>query len=141
MSQPKPSFRKPSPDLTGRNLGSVTLLQKIGEGSMGVVYRGFQPNLSRPVAVKVVFRNKFNQLFTPDRFRQEAEVVANLFHSGIITIFEFGEQSEFLYFVMQLIDGISMTQWLKLKKRHPITKRQLPVFSELISITEQVLYA
>ena len=65
------------PDLTGLTLGTVTLLQKIGEGSMGVVYRGFQNTLSRPVAVKVVFRNRLNKLFTSERFRQEAEVVAN----------------------------------------------------------------
>jgi len=127
------------PDLSGQNLGNVTLLQKIGEGSMGVVYRGFQPSLARPVAIKVVFRNKFNQLFTPERFRQEAEVVANLYHSGIVTIFEFGEQADYLYFVMQLIDGITMSHWLKLKKKHPIVKRRTPAFSELIPISEQVL--
>src|SRR4051812_22092743 len=91
------------PDLTGQTLGSVTLLQKIGEGSMGVVYRGFQNTLSRPVAVKAVFRDKLNKLFTQDRFRQEAEVVANLIHSNIVTIFELGEQPDFLYFVMQLV--------------------------------------
>lgn len=139
MTQSPNLQRKPVPDLTGRNLGSVTLLQKIGEGSMGVVYRGFQPSLARPVAVKVVFRDKFNKLFTPERFRQEAEVVANLYHSGIVTIFEFGEQTEFLYFVMQLIDGISMSQWLRLKKRHPVPKRRLPTFTELLPLTEQVL--
>ena len=52
------------PDLTGHTLGTITLLTKIGEGSMGVVYRGFQNTLSRPVAVKVVFRNRLNKLFT-----------------------------------------------------------------------------
>jgi eukaryotic-like serine/threonine-protein kinase len=139
MSQPRPVGKSPSPDLTGLNLGSVTLLQKIGEGSMGVVYRGFQPALARPVAVKVVFRDRFNKLFTPERFRQEAEVVANLFHGNIVTIFEFGERPEFLYFVMQLVDGISMSQWLKLKKKHPVPKRRLPSFAELLPLSDQVI--
>src|SRR5262245_20610137 len=98
------------PDLTGQNLGTVSLLQIIGEGSMGVVYRGFQTTLSRPVAVKVVFRDRLNKLFTQDRFRQEAEVVANLMHPNVVTIFELGEQPDYLYFVMQLVDGISLSQ-------------------------------
>ena len=97
------------PDLTGLTLGTVTLLQKIGEGSMGVVYRGFQNTLSRPVAVKVVFRNRLNKLFTSERFRQEAEVVANLLHPNIVTIFEFGEQPDYMYFVMQLVDGLNLS--------------------------------
>ncbi len=127
------------PDLTGQNLGTVTLLHKIGEGSMGVVYRGFQNTLSRPVAVKVVFRQKLNKLFTSDRFRQEAEVVANLLHQNIITIFEYGEQAEFMYFVMQLVDGISLSQWLKQKKKHPLPKKRLPSLDDQIRVSEQVL--
>ncbi|MDB5047680.1 MAG: hypothetical protein JWO30_751 [Fibrobacteres bacterium] len=127
------------PDLTGQTLGTVTLLQKIGEGSMGVVYRAFQNTLSRPVAVKVVFRNKLNKLFTPERFRQEAEVVANLLHSNIITIFEFGEQPDFMYFVMQLVDGISLSQWLKQKKKHPLPRKRLPSLDDMIHLADQVL--
>ncbi|HKP96802.1 MAG TPA: serine/threonine-protein kinase [Fibrobacteria bacterium] len=127
------------PDLTGQTLGTVTLLQKIGEGSMGVVYRGFQNTLSRPVAVKVVFRNRLNKLFTPERFRQEAEVVANLLHPNIITIFEFGERPDFMFFVMQLVDGISLSQWLKQKKKHPLPKKRLPSLDEMIRLAEQVL--
>jgi serine/threonine-protein kinase len=127
------------PDLTGQNLGTVTLLQKIGEGSMGVVYRGFQTTLSRPVAVKVVFRDRLNKLFTQDRFRQEAEVVANLMHPGVVTIFEMGESPDFLYFVMQLVDGISLSGWLKLKKKHPVPRKRLPSMEELIHMARQVL--
>lgn len=127
------------PDLTGQTLGTVSLLQKIGEGSMGVVYRGFQTTLSRPVAVKVVFRDRLNKLFTQDRFRQEAEVVANLLHPNVVTIFEMGEKPDFLYFVMQLVDGISLTQWLKLKKKHPLPRRRLPSLEELVLVARQTL--
>ncbi len=134
MSQPRDL-----PDLTGQTLGTVTLLQKIGEGSVGVVYRGFQTTLSRPVAVKVVFRNRLNKLFTDERFRQEAEVVANLLHPHIITIFEYGEHPDFMYFIMQLVDGLSLGQWLKQKKKHPLPRKRLPSMEELIRITDQVL--
>jgi serine/threonine-protein kinase len=127
------------PDLTGQTLGTVSLLQKIGEGSMGVVYRGFQTTLSRPVAVKVVFRDRLNKLFTQDRFRQEAEVVANLFHPNVVTIFELGEHPDFLYFVMQLVDGVSLSAWLKQKKKHPIPRKRLPGMDELILVARQVL--
>lgn len=127
------------PDLTGQNLGTVTLLQKIGEGSMGVVYRGFQNTLSRPVAVKVVFRDRLNKLFTPERFRQEAEVVANLLHPNIITIFEYGERPEYLYFVMQLVEGVNLSAWLKQKKKHPLPKKRLPSLDDIVRVADQVL--
>jgi len=127
------------PDLTGLTLGTVTLLQKIGEGSMGVVYRGFQNTLSRPVAVKVVFRNRLNKLFTSERFRQEAEVVANLLHPNIITIFEFGEQPDYMYFVMQLVDGANLSAWLKQKKKHPLPKKRLPSMDDVLRVAEQTL--
>ena len=136
-------FRMPPtaalPDLTGLNLGTVTLLQKIGEGSMGVVYRGFQNSLSRPVAVKVVFRNRLNKLFTPERFRQEAEVVANLLHPNIITIFEYGEKPDYMYFVMQLVEGANLAAWLKLKKKHPLPRKRLPSPDEMLRVAEQAL--
>lgn len=127
------------PDLTGLTLGTVTLLQKIGEGSMGVVYRGFQNTLSRPVAVKVVFRSRLNKLFTTERFRQEAEVVANLLHPNIITIFEYGEQPEYMYFVMQLVDGVNLAGWLKQKKKHPLPKKRLPSMDDILRVAEQAL--
>jgi serine/threonine protein kinase len=127
------------PDLTGMTLGTVTLLQKIGEGSMGVVYRGFQNTLSRPVAVKVVFRNRLNKLFTSERFHQEAEVVANLLHPNIITIFEFGEQPDYMYFVMQLVDGANLSAWLKQKKKHPLPKKRLPSMDDVLRVAEQTL--
>jgi eukaryotic-like serine/threonine-protein kinase len=127
------------PDMTGQTLGTVTLLQKIGEGSMGVVYKGFQNNVARPVAVKIVFRNRLNKLFTHERFRQEAEVVANLSHPNIITIFDYGEQPEFMYFVMQLIDGVSLGQWLKLKKKHPLPRKRQPAMEDILRVAEQVL--
>jgi eukaryotic-like serine/threonine-protein kinase len=127
------------PDLTGLSLGTVTLLQKIGEGSMGVVYRGFQNTLSRPVAVKVVFRTRLNKLFTTERFRQEAEVVANLLHPNIITIFEYGEQPDYMYFVMQLVDGVNLASWLKQKKKHPLPKKRLPSLDDVIRVAEQAL--
>lgn len=134
---------KPSdlPDLTGKNLGTVTLLQKIGEGSMGVVYRGFQNSLSRPVAVKIVFRQKLNKLFTIERFRQEAELVANLLHPHIIPIFEYAEHPDYMYFVMQMVNGLSLSQWLKQKKKHPLPRRRMPSMEELLRITEQTLEA
>ncbi len=126
-------------DMTGAVLGHFTLLEKIGEGSLGVVYRGFQANLKRPVAVKLVFREKFNKLFTAERFRQEAELVANIDHPGIITLFEFGEEPDFLYYVMQLIDGVNLGQWLRTRKKHPVPGRRLPEVRELVSIARQTL--
>ena len=133
------SQKQPHPDLAGQTFGNFTLLQKIGEGSMGVVYRGYQNNLSRPVALKVVFRDRLNPLLTAERFRQEAELAANLMHPNIVTIYEFGERPDLLYFVMQLVDGINLSQWLKQKKKHPSPLKRLPSLEELARIAEQGL--
>ncbi len=131
--------KTPLPDLTGTVLGNVTLLQRVGEGSMGVVYRGYQSGLSRTVAVKVVFRGRFNKLFTPERFRHEAELVANLFHPQIVPIFEYGERPDYLYFVMQFVEGYGLHKWLTIKKEHPLPRKRLPTLGEIIPVAEQVL--
>ncbi len=136
--QMRPS-RPPDPNLTGQTLGNVVLLEKIGEGSMGTVYRGYQTNLSRSVAVKVVFSNRFDRLITAERFRQEAEIVANLEHPNIVSIFEFGEKPDLMFFVMQLVDGISMGSWLRNRKRHPIPRKRRPELAEIINISRQCL--
>src|SRR5690606_6009622 len=53
--------------------------------------------------------------------------------------FEFGERPEYLYFVMQLVDGVNLSEWLKQKKKHPLPRKRLPSLDELVRVAEQVL--
>jgi eukaryotic-like serine/threonine-protein kinase len=86
----------------GHKLGGFQIIDKVGQGAMGTVYRARQVALERDVALKV--------LDTPDagafeRFRREAIQVASLKHPNILPVFDFGHQDDVTYIAMELADG------------------------------------
>jgi serine/threonine protein kinase len=81
------------------------LLQELGRGGMGVVYRARQRALNRLVALKMVLAGAHARPEDLARFRAEAEVVAQLQHPNIVQIYEIGEQSGRPYLALELIDG------------------------------------
>jgi eukaryotic-like serine/threonine-protein kinase len=86
------------------------LLEAIGRGAMGVVYRARQTSLRRVVALKVLSaggKSRFNQ---QARFRFEAEAVARLQHTNIVQIFEVGEHEGCSYFSLELVEGGTLAQ-------------------------------
>jgi len=96
--------------LTGDRLGKFTILSELGRGSMGVVYEAFQEDLKRKVALKVLPANIALEKKQVERFRREAESAARLRHDNIIPIYEIGHAENTHYFVMELVDGGSMTE-------------------------------
>ena len=99
--------------LLGITLGGKYEIQaEIGRGGMGVVYRGFDVMLRRPVAIKVLpMEYTYDQQFV-DRFRQEAITAAGLHHASIVTIHDVGQQGAWHYIVMQYLNGVTLDQWL-----------------------------
>jgi serine/threonine protein kinase len=91
--------------LVGRTLGPYVLQEPIGYGAMAVVYRGYQPSLGRPVAVKVFAPIASSDPSLPARFRREARLGANLMHPNIVPVYDFGEWDGRLCIVMALITG------------------------------------
>lgn len=78
----------------------------IGRGGMGAVYRAFQPDLDRAIAIKVLPAGLADDEAFVVRFRQEARTLARLDHPGIVRIHEFGQTPEgHMYFVMEFVDG------------------------------------
>jgi eukaryotic-like serine/threonine-protein kinase len=89
-------------------IGRYVDLTLLGQGGMGAVYRGRDPELDRPVAIKVMLHA------TPDfvaRFRREAQSIARLSHANIVQVFDFGVDGDGNpYFVMELIDGTPLDE-------------------------------
>lgn len=95
----------PTADLSGRTLGNYQLIETIGRGGMGVVYRARQSSPQRDVALKVINSGSLACDEELKRFRNEAQAAARLDHPGIVPIIEAGHQDGLEYFAMRLVDG------------------------------------
>lgn len=94
---------------TLERLGRYQITQVLGQGAMGVVYAAHDPLLNRQVAIKTILRaNLLDADLATDastRFVREAQAVARLTHPHIVTVFDFGEEGDVAYIVMEFIHG------------------------------------
>jgi len=90
----------------GATLGGMyRILHEISRGSMGVVYRGEDLGLGRPVAIKLLRADLSSDKELVAKFRSEAALLASLHHRNLVQVYSFGTESDTVYFVMELVEG------------------------------------
>src|SRR3979490_166397 len=91
--------------MVGRMLGHYRVVEKVGEGGMGVVYRTYDAQLDRDVAVKILPQGVLDNESSRRRFRKEALTLAKLNHPNIETVYEFGSQDGIDFLVLKFVAG------------------------------------
>lgn len=119
-----------------KQFGDYEILGEIARGGMGVVYKARQKRLNRTVALKMILAGNLASVTDIKRFYTEAEAAAQLDHSGIVPIYEIGDQAGQHFFSMAFVDGESLNQRLK---EGPLPVRQA---AELVkTVAEATHYA
>jgi len=104
-------------------IGRYQVIERIGRGAMGVVYRARDEAMGRDVALKVLTADLEDEPDIRTRFHREAEAAARLSHPNIITIFDVGEDGGRFFIVMELLRGATLKDFLKQNAAAPLARK------------------
>lgn len=98
-----------------QQLGKYRIVSVLGEGAMGVVYKGFDPGIQRTVALKTIRRDLSladgSGASAQQRFRVEAQAAGRLSHPGIVAVYDFGDEGDLSYIAMEFVEGSSLSRY------------------------------
>src|SRR5436309_11862015 len=110
---PSPVFVPPAVTDLARHFPQLEILQLVGQGGMGAVYKARQPKLDRLLALKILPPEVAKDPTFAERFTREARSMARLNHPNIVTIFDFGEADGLFYFSMEFVDGNNVRELMQ----------------------------
>jgi predicted Ser/Thr protein kinase len=117
--RPSPRFPTPYLETLARQFPQLEILELLGQGGMGVVYKARQRQLNRLVAVKILPPSVGEDPAFTERFAREAQALAQLNHPNIVQVHDFGRTDEFFYFVMEYVDGVNLRALIREGKLKP----------------------
>ena len=109
----------PGIDAVRQAFPHLEVIELIGSGGMGSVFKARQPQLDRNVALKILPTMLAEQPGFSERFQREAQALAKLSHPHIVTVHDFGRAGEFYFLLMEFVDGVNLRQLLQTKKLTP----------------------
>jgi len=107
------------PEQVAPQFPQLEILECLGRGGMGVVYKARQKALNRFVALKLLAPERVQDPAFAERFAREAQALAALSHPNIVTIYDFGQAGGFYYLLMEFVDGANLRQLLRTQKLTP----------------------
>lgn len=120
--------------LSGKTIGKYEIIEKLGRGGMAEVYKGYQKNLDRYVAIKLMHSFLISEQDFLKRFQQEARAMAALNHPNIVGVYDFDQyQEDTYYLVMEFVDGGTLKDKLEALAKN---KERLPLDTSIRIVRE-----
>ncbi|MGI9516176.1 MAG: serine/threonine-protein kinase, partial [Pirellulaceae bacterium] len=126
------SFVAPQPSDLQHRFENLEIIELLGHGGMGAVYKARQKNLDRIVALKILSPNLTNDPSFAQRFTREARTLAKLTHPNIVMVFEFGTVDDLHYLLMEFVDGVDLRTAMRDESLQP---------DQALSVVQQVCEA
>lgn len=121
-------------------LGGYRLMERIGAGGMGTVFRALQESLNREVAVKILSPAWNADARHCEAFENESRVIAGLHHTNIVEVFGAGQEGEYRYYVMSLVNGQGITPAI-IRKTYPGVPYEVAVAKVGLQAAQALAYA
>jgi serine/threonine-protein kinase len=117
-----------------QTIGKYEIKSALGEGAMGVVYEGFDPDIERRVAIKILHPYLINDKHGDEflqRFKREAKSAARCTHLNIVTVLEYGQDGDIPYIVMEFVEGVTLHDIIRSGRAISLQKT-LSIISQLL---------